>query len=207
MLLGMIAGFLGSSLGWQINLLTIQRGLRRGRIAALLVGCGAISADLIFLFFGFKGTKPLLEHPEWWEPIRWVGIATLFILAARSFFVYQKKEEEVVEVSKRNPTKNFILGFLIVITNPAVFLLWVGVVGFLFSHFPQTRQPWFKEFFLAGFVMGGLSWFIPYVAFVMKHVKKWDPDHLHFLSRLSAASLVIIAFVLIFERFGFPKAF
>ena len=38
MFLGMIAGFLASGLGWQINLIAIQRGLRRGRFAAFLVG-------------------------------------------------------------------------------------------------------------------------------------------------------------------------
>ena len=62
MLLGMLAGFLASCFGWQIDLIAIQRGLRRGKIAAFLVGCGAVLADMIFLLIGFTGTQPLLEH-------------------------------------------------------------------------------------------------------------------------------------------------
>ena len=62
--LGILAGFLAASLGWQINLLAIQRGLLRGRVAALLVGAGAIVADMIFLSLGLAGTTPILEHPD-----------------------------------------------------------------------------------------------------------------------------------------------
>ena len=43
--LGILAGFLAACFGWQIDLIAIQRGLKRGRVAAFLVGCGAILAD------------------------------------------------------------------------------------------------------------------------------------------------------------------
>ena len=123
MLLGIAAGFLASCLGWQIDLIVIQRGLHRGKIAAFLVGCGAVLADILLISIGFTGTQPLLNHPEWWGMIRWIGISVLFILAARLLWVHGKRPTEATEVIKRNPTKNFFVGFLVVITNPAVFLM------------------------------------------------------------------------------------
>lgn len=204
MLLGILAGFLSSSLGWQINLIAIQRGLKRGRTAAFLVSCGAITADMAFLIIGFTGTAPILTHPEWWRIIRWVGVVILLTLAARTLFVYGKPQKEVEEeVIKRNPSKNFLVGFLVVITNPAVFLLWVGVVSFLFSHFPSARQNWFKELFLFGFLVGGLSWAFPFVFVFLKKLKKWNEKNLQVTSRLSAALLILVAFFLMFERFKF----
>lgn len=198
MLLGILVGFLASCFGWQIDLIAIQRGLKRGRTAALLVGCGAILGDMIFLALGFTGTEPLLDHPEWWGIIRWVGIILILILAVRGFWGHSKPREQGEEVSKRNPTKNFLVGFLVVVTNPVVFLMWVGIIGFLRAHFPEAREPWFTNLFLAGFLIGALLWFFPLAFIFLKKLNRWSAENHVFLSRLSAATLVLVAFYLIF---------
>lgn len=204
MLLGILTGFIATSLGWQINLLAVQRGLLRGRLAAFLVSCGAILADLVFLFIGLTGIAPILTHPEWWQIIRWVGIVTLLSIAFRTLWTHERPRKEVVEeVVKRNPTKNFLMGFLVVITNPAIFLLWVGVVSFFFSHFPQFQQPWFKEFFLFGFLIGGCLWAFPLAFVLLNRLKKWAENNEQFTARLSAALLILVAVFLIFEKFKF----
>jgi threonine/homoserine/homoserine lactone efflux protein len=151
MLLGILIGFLGSCFGWQIDLLAIQRGVRRGKIAAFPVGCGAIAADMIFLAIGFAGTQPISEHPEWWGLIRWIGISVILVLAARVFFVHGKTPPEVSVAQQKASPRNFLVGFLVVVTNPVVFLMWVWVIGFLQAHFQEAREPWFREFFLAVF--------------------------------------------------------
>jgi L-lysine exporter family protein LysE/ArgO len=198
MLIGILAGFLASCFGWQIDLIAIQRGLKRGRTAAFLVGCGAIVADMIFLSVGFTGTQPLLDHPEWWGVIRWIGIGVILALAARAFWSHGQPSKQDEEVSKRNPTKNFLVGFLVVITNPVVFLMWVGIIGFLRTHFPEAREPWFKEFFLYGFLIGAMLWFVPLAFIFLKKLKRWSEENHSFLSHLSAGFLVLVAIYLIF---------
>ncbi len=204
MLIGILVGFLASCLGWQIDLIAIQRGLKRGRTAAFLVGCGALLADMIFLSVGFTGTQPLLEHPEYWGIIRWIGIGVLLTLAARGFLAPDNPRKQDEEVSKRNPTKNFLVGFLVVITNPVVFLMWVGIVGFLRAHFSEARELWFKEFFLGGFLIGAILWFVPLAFIFLKRLKEWSEESHSFLSRLSSGTLVLVALYLIFfEKFSF----
>lgn len=204
MLLGILAGFLASCFGWQIDLIAIQRGLKRGRLAAFLVGCGAILADMLFLSAGFTGTQPLLDHPEYWGIIRWIGIGVILSLAARGFWVHSKPREQSEEVSKRNPTKNFLVGFLVVITNPVVFLMWIGIIGFLRTHFPEARAPWFKELFLGGFLIGAMLWFVPLAFIFLKKLKRWSEENHSFLSRISSGILVLVALYLIFfEKFSF----
>lgn len=204
MLLGVLTGFLASCFGWQIDLIAIQRGLKRGRLAAFLVGCGAIVADMIFLSVGFTGTQPLLNHPEWWGIVRWIGIAVILALAIRGFWGHSKPRKQVEEVSKRNPTKNFLVGFLVVLTNPVVFLMWVGIIGFLRTDFPEAREPWFKEFFLGGFLIGAILWFIPLAFIFLKKLKGLSEENHSFLSRISAGMLILAALYLIFfERFTF----
>jgi len=202
--LGILAGFLASCFGWQIDLIAIQRGLKRGRTAAFLVGCGAILGDMIFLSLGFTGTEPLVNHPEWWGVIRWVGIGVILVLAARGFWGHSKPRRQDEEVSKKNPTKNFLVGFLVVITNPVVFLMWVAIIGFLRAHFPEAREPWFTEFFLVGFLIGSILWFGPLAFIFLKKLNRWSEDNHTFLSRLSSATLVLVALYLIFfEKFSF----
>lgn len=196
--LGILAGFLASCFGWQIDLIAIQRGLKRGRVAAFLVGCGAVLADMIFLFIGFTGTEPLLEHPEWWGIVRWVGIVVILALATRGFFGHDRIRKRDESVNQKNPTKNFLVGFLVVITNPVVFLMWMGIIGFLRAHFPEARQPWFTEFFLAGFLIGAMLWFLPLAFIFLKKLNHWSEQNHSFLSRISSVTLVLIALYLIF---------
>lgn len=200
MLLGFIAGFLGSSLGWQMNLIVIQRGIARGRIAAFLVGCGAVTADLLFLWAGFMGEKPLLEHPETWGIIRAAGIVILLLLAAHAYFVHGKPRKRIEKVVSQNPTRNFLVGFLVTLGNPAVFFLWLGVVSFVVGHFPEAHDPNFKWYFLPGFVIGALAWFGPLAFILLKKIQEWNEAHLQLLSRLLAALLVLVAILLIFEK-------
>lgn len=202
--LGILAGFLASCFGWQIDLIAIQRGLKRGRTAAFLVGCGAILADMIFLAVGFTGTLPLLNHPEWWGIIRWVGIGVILTLAVRGLWGHSKPRRHDEEVSKKNPSKNFLVGFLVVITNPVVFLMWLGIIGFLRAHFPEAREPWFTEFFLVGFLIGAMLWFVPLAFIFLKKLTRWSEENHTFLSRISAGTLVLVALYLIFfEKFKF----
>ncbi len=202
MLLGLLTGFLAACFGWQIDLIAVQRGIQRGRIAALLVGCGAILADMIFLMIGFTGTQPLLEHPEWWGIIRWVGISVILILAARAFFVHSKPRPQIEEVQKKNPSRNFLVGFLVVMTNPVVFLMWIGIIGFLRAHFPEARELWFREFFLAGFLVGSMVWFILLSFIFLKKLKGWTEGNHALVSRVSGVTLLLVAlFLIFFEKF------
>ncbi|HOW58425.1 MAG TPA: LysE family transporter [Candidatus Omnitrophota bacterium] len=200
MLLGVLTGFLGSALSWQINLIAIQRGLQRGRVAAFLVGCGAVTADMIFLWVAFTGAKPLLNHPEWWRNIRWLGIAVLLFLAARLLVRHGRPRRQDEEVNKRNPSKNFLVGFLVVGTNPAVLLIWAGVISFLLSQFPEARQPFFKEFFLSGFLIGALGWFFPLTFVFLEKLEGWSKKNHELLSRVSASALILVAFYLMFQK-------
>ena len=64
----------------------------------------------------------------------------------------------------------------------------------------EARDLNFKWFFLVGFVLGSFAWFGPLAYLLLKRIKEWDEAHLQWLSRLSAAVLVLVALLLIFEK-------
>lgn len=199
--LGMGTGFFASLVGWQINLIAIHRGIERNtRTAAFFVGMGAAFADVIFILIAMTGAVPFLRNPKSWMVIRWVGILTVFLLAAK---ILLKKPQLAIreKKKKRNPAKNFLVGFLIVITNPAVFLIWIGMMSFLLTHFPEMKGLIFYWIFLGGFVIGAALWFFILSFRILREARNWDDERLYFLSKLSAFILLIVGCFLIFERF------
>jgi len=61
--------------------------------------------------------------------------------------------------SSNGTDQEFFVGFLVVITNPAVFLMWVGFVGF-FKLISRSASAMVQEFFLTGFLIGAMLWFV-----------------------------------------------
>lgn len=199
--LGALTGFLASLAGWQINLVAIHRGLHRGRTATFLVGLGSTCADLAFMLTAFVGVIPLSRFPELWMRLKWFGIALIFFAAGRIFFQKSPEEEKKKKKGKRNPAKSFLLGFLLVISNPFIFLLWIGVISFLVSHFPDAQIFRFHSFFLMSFLAGGAVWFTFLSQVVLHGARKWGAHRLRFLSKISALALIAAGIFLMVERF------
>ncbi len=199
-MLGGVTGLLASLLGWQINILAIHRGFQRGRAATFSVGFGAIFADMTFILVAFTGAASLLSYLDLWSFVRWIGVATILVVGASILFRKPKTHQEDLE-PKRSQAKNFLLGFLFVIANPAVLLIWVGVVGFLLTHFPGVEVVADRWLFLGGFATGGCVWFVILALIILPRVRKWGEDRLYLISKVSAILLLVAGFFLIFEKF------
>ena len=199
-LIGLFTGFTACLVGWQLNLVAMHRGLERGRQAAFFVGMGAASADLAFLIIAFTGLYPLSYHPEWWKHLKWVSIIMLLTVAAQIYF--RKKSISVdPKPKKKNPAKNFLLGFILVISNPLFFILWVGILSFLAAHFPDARILQHQWIFLSSFYAGCAGWFAILAGVILHHARKWDDERLHMLSRIFSIALVIGAIALMWAKF------
>lgn len=201
MALGAVAGFLASLIGWQINIVAIHRGLERDtRTGAFFIGMGAALADVVFIFIAFTGAAPFLHRPGFWNTIKWVGIVTIFLVAARIFFCTPEMSAERKK-KKRDPAKNLLVGFLLVISNPAVFLVWLGVIGFLLTQFREIGVLAHRWLFIAGFFGGAALWFTILSFGILHGARNWEDDKLYLLSKISAVILLIIGIFLIFQRF------
>ncbi len=196
--IGYAAGFISFMLGWQINLVAIHRGIDRGRVAAFAVGMGAAFADIVFLLVGFAGLHPFTNHPELWVHLKWVTVTTLLLVATRTFF--RKKKRDPMQSGKKNPAKNMLLGFIIVISNPLVFLLWLAVLSFLVSHFASARILQNRWIFMSSFVTGAAVWFFFICFWVLSHARKWNEERLHLLSRITAVLIALAALALVFTK-------
>lgn len=200
MILGFVSGFLASLFGWQINLIAINKGLEHSRRSALSVGLGAACADLTFLYVFFRGAAPILRHYDSWMVLRWIGIAAVFFIGLQ--LLIKKPGIRNVIRQKRRPIKRyFLLGYILVITNPAVFLAWVGVGSFIVTHFHQAAEPFFARKFLGGFLFGAMTWFVLVAFFLLNRIKTWSGTYLVMGSRITGAVLLAAGFILLLKKF------
>ncbi len=188
-------------LGWQINIIGIHRGLARGKTAPLLIGLGATTAELIIILIAFAGATPLLHHPHFWAVAKWFGITTL-LFTSFSILFHKKNFKNPDEKIERGPARSFVIGLMLVGGNPAIYLMWIGMIGLLMGHLHLSLASLqFRLLFVGGFFAGCMSWFAILSFFILDHIRQWGEDRLHLISRLSAALLLIAAGVLIFEKF------
>lgn len=199
-LIGFVTGFATSLIGWQLNLVAMHRGLERGRHAAFFTGVGAIAADIIFISIAFTGLSPFVHHPEWWHHLKWVSIVMLLFVAARTYFRRRSISTEKAQ-KKRNPAKSFLFGFLLIGTNPLFLAVWIGIVSFLVSHFPDARILHYRVIFLISFLIGGTLWFLILAQYILHHARQWEEERLHLLSRIFSIALVIGAIGLMWAKF------
>jgi threonine/homoserine/homoserine lactone efflux protein len=195
MILGFLTGFSTALLGWQINVVAIHRGLKRGKMASFMVGIGAVAADLTQIFIALLGAASLIERLHWWASLKWLGITTIVLVALKILF---HKSSAIVNESRQklNPTKNFLIGYLVVISNPALLLLWVGVMSFMLTHAPELRFFMMRLLFTCGFFAGGALWFLILSLIILPHIINWGETALHIISKISAVLLLAAAVIL-----------
>lgn len=197
MLIGFLSGFLAALLSWRINIVAIQRGIHRGKTAAFFVCVGALAADMVLILGAFSGARPLTQNQYLWMILKVIGILTILFIAVKIFIQPPKLTEKAEK--ERNPPKNFLIGFSIVAGNPAVFMLWMGLIGFILTQSAEATHQHFHYQYLAGFFGGGMIWICILCFLILPKISAWGEKPMQILSRISAVILIICAIVLIFK--------
>lgn len=140
-MLGMIIGniFLGLSIAapvGPINIEIVKRGLSYGFWAALFVGIGGMSSDLLLMGAMFLGMSAILT-------IGWVKILLMImgavvlihsgLLSLKAPDLLRDQSQEHRHVSSYLRWNSFLKGFLIAGTNPMNLLFWISIYGSVLS--------------------------------------------------------------------------
>ena len=135
--LGMLAGFITSALGGPINVTIVNESARNGFLRAFLIAAGAVLMETIYCVVAFAGFSSLfLSHT-----VQAVMQLTSFVLVLWLGLKYllaghvpgEGRVERMVE-KRLNPHTAFWIGFVRVLANPGVLLLWLGITASLLSH-------------------------------------------------------------------------
>jgi threonine/homoserine/homoserine lactone efflux protein len=173
LLTGVAAGLLVSIPVGPINLTVINEGAQHGFRRALLIGFGAVAMETIYCALGFAGFSGFLDQPLWRAGLElvsfllmlWLGIKYLFTRTAAPVSRAERIGEQIEQRIEREIEQRlrlhtaFLTGFLRVLANPAVILLWITLAGNFISR-AWVEPTWLgKSFCIAGVAAGCTAWF------------------------------------------------
>ncbi|MBN8248553.1 MAG: LysE family transporter [Verrucomicrobia bacterium] len=196
---GIGAGFITSALGGPINITVVNESAQRGFFRGLLIALGATAMELVYCAAAFAGFAELFQRPlvraimELFSflLVLWLGIK---YLRAGHLEVGPKLErlEHLVE-ERLHPHTAFWTGFVRVLANPGVLLLWIAITGSLVAH--RVLQPTLagKLMFCAGVATAGCTWFTGLSWGVSRGHGRFSVPTLRRISQASGLLLLITA--------------
>jgi threonine/homoserine/homoserine lactone efflux protein len=197
-LTGFLSGVLLSIPVGPVNLTIINQGARRGFIWASLITFGSVLADLIYCtlaftgfasFFGNRMVKAAMELSSF-VFLLYLGIS---FLRAKSIKATNKIEERIEE--RLHPHSAFMIGFVRVIGNPGVLLLWIVLAAnFISRDWVQPEGPT-KFFCIFGTSTGAGLWFLGLSYAVSRGHKKFTDKTLLRLEHFSGIGLITLAII------------
>lgn len=195
---GILSGFLVSIPVGPINLAVINESARRGAWAALMIGVGAVAMELVYVALSFAGSAQFLGSRMMRAVIELVSFLLMVFLGVR-FLIAAKLEQsphsvEVIE-DRLHPHTAFMIGFVRVLGNPGVLLLWLTMAATFISHDWMDNTWSSKGVCIAGIAIGALCWFIILSYTVSLGHGKFSTRTLLALSHFSGACLLVIALV------------
>ncbi|HTH48524.1 MAG TPA: LysE family transporter [Candidatus Limnocylindria bacterium] len=160
--LGMLAGFITSALGGPINVTIVNESARCGFLRAFLIAAGAVVMETIYCSVAFAGFGSVFDSRTVQATMQLVSFILVLWLGLKYLFVGQVPGEErslkVVE-SRLHPHTAFWIGFVRVLANPGVLLLWLGITASLLSHGALANTWAAKGVFCLGVASSGWIWF------------------------------------------------
>ncbi len=195
---GALTGFLISLLGWQINIISLHRGMQRGPTAVMATGLGAAIADCVLMVAGVMGAQATVAKFQ--VPMKWAGGLMLTFMALKILFHKPSMNTKDPDVKTRGLLGSFLIGLIVVLGNPAVILIWIMASGMVVAHFEAARGPHAIYIFPLSFVAGAAGWFTILSTVLLPRVKSWGEKPLHILSRVCAVALMIALIFLISKK-------
>ena len=191
-LTGFISGLLISIPVGPVNLTIINEGARRGFRWALLIGMGAMTMELIYCTIAFTGLASFFEKGLVKAAMELTSLGMKF-LTVRAIESVNKIEERIEQ--KLHPHSAYMTGFVRVMGNPGVLLLWiVFAANFISRGWVDPTGPT-KFVCVGGVAVGAGLWFTCLSYFVSLRHKRISEKFLLRLEHFSGFALLALALI------------
>ena len=196
---GIIIGFSIAAPVGPIGVLCIRRTLADGRLAGLISGLGAATADLLYgcvAAFGLTFISQFLIDQEMW--LRLIGGLFLLSLGIKTFLTKDSGKE--IQQKKGGLFSAYLSTFFLTITNPLTILSFAAIFAGL--GIVNTGGDYLSALILvAGVFSGSAIWWFFLSAGASFFQKKIDAQGLAWINRISGAIITIFGLVALYGLF------
>lgn len=193
---GVIAGFVVSVPVGPINVSIINEGARRGFKWAALIGLGSVLMETIYCAIAFAGFSAFFDKPLIKAAMELVSFIFMLYLGFK-YLLAKSVPEHVASVDRMeqrlHPHSAFMIGFVRVLGNPSVLLLWMTLVATFLAHNWVDQSLDDKAACVLGVAAGAAAWFFALSYAVSWGGRRWSPKTLLSMERVSGAFLLIAA--------------
>ncbi|MBM3850506.1 MAG: hypothetical protein FJ396_10055 [Verrucomicrobia bacterium] len=197
-LLGGLSGFVASVPGGPVNATLLAEGGHKGFRWAFFVGLGAVVMEALYCTAAFAGFDALFGSRLFRATMELVSFLLMLWLGVKYLLgAPMPGEARGVRLMERrfHPHTAFWTGFVRVLGNPGILLLWITVTAMLLSR-DWLADTWpSKRCFVGGVASGALLWFALLGWGVARHRDSISPAALRRLSQVSGVLLLGVAVV------------
>ena len=198
LVIGIVSGFLISIPVGPINIAIINEGAKRGFKWGVLIGFGGIAMDIVYCGAAFAGFSGMFSTRLLRATIELLSFLALIYLGIKylqaTHLPETTKGVEMVE-HRLHPHTAFMIGFVRVLGNPAVFLFWITLSASFLSH-EWIEDTWTsKGACVVGMATGAFAWFVLLSFLVSLGHGRFSTKSLVRMSHVSGACLLIAALV------------
>jgi threonine/homoserine/homoserine lactone efflux protein len=183
---GMLAGFAIAAPVGPVNVLCFSRTLTKGRLAGLISGLGAATADTIYggiAGFSISFIIAFLIHEEFW--IRLFGGLLLIVIGIRYYF---KKPQALEEGKEKDAShSDYVSAMVLNLTNPTTVLSFLAVLAAL--GMGQHNSWWLKLLLVAGIFCGAMIWWVTVVMAGSHFRGKFDDHAMLWMNRIAGLAI------------------
>ncbi len=193
LLKGIIIGFSIAAPVGPIGVLCIRRTLAEGRIAGLVSGLGAATADLFYgcvAGFGLTFISQFLIDQENW--LRLLGGIFLLYLGIKTFL--STGSDETIKSEKGGLLGAYFSTFILTLTNPLTILSFAAIFAGL--GIVNTSGNYASALMLiSGVFLGSAAWWFLLSSGASFFQKKIDGQGLAWINRISGGIIVVFGMV------------
>jgi threonine/homoserine/homoserine lactone efflux protein len=179
-----------------VGILCLRRTIFEGRLAGLISGLGAATADALFGVVAAFGltfvSRSLISYEEW---LRAAG--GIYLLYSGGSALVSKAHEKMTEESDPETlVRGFASAFALTITNPVTILVFLAIFAALGLDGAQAARLR-AAFLVLGVWVGSFLWWLALSLGVSMFRRSIGPRHLAWVSRGSGVILFAIGVALL----------
>jgi threonine/homoserine/homoserine lactone efflux protein len=195
-MLGIVAGFVASMPGGPVNATILGESAAKGIRWAIFVGLGAVLMEAVYCAVAFAGFSRLFESRlvrATMELASFILMLWLGIRYLRGVPIPGENRGLALVEHRFHPHTAFWTGFLRVLGNPGILLLWITVTA-TFTAREWLHADWPSRWlFVAGVAAGAFLWFLTLAWGVSRGHGRVSPKTLRRLSQGSGILLLGVA--------------
>ena len=198
-LAGIVSGFLVSVPVGPTNLAIVNEGARRGFAYAFLIGLGSVTMEVVYCSIAFASFSGMFESRVWRAAMELISFLLVSFLGLKYLLAKAlpatPHSVDVLE-SRLHPHTAFMTGFVRVLGNPSVLLFWITLSAMFIAH-RWVEPTWAsKSACVGGVALGATAWFGLFSWGVSVGHRRFSPNTLLRMSKVSGACLLIAAAVI-----------